>query len=121
MKKIEAILGPCAVTPVRDLLFSHGYRDIVVSDVNCAESNGACAHCHRGVDYESGAPQLKLETTVEDGTAMSIAHSILTISHHHDGSDEAVSACPLDGVFSIRISNLGDTTTPGGEGNLRSL
>ena len=78
MKKVEALIPTCQVSPVTDALRKQGVDHMVISEV--LQSGSSQDRAYRGVkyavDYE---PEIKLETVVSDQFVTATTNRILEV------------------------------------------
>jgi len=108
MRKVEAIIVPHLLEPVRDSLLAHGVQGLSVSEVR--ESGDASLHAgyYRGAAYETTLhPRLKLEIVVPDEDAMPIACAIVDLARTDRAPAGSVVVSPVEDAVRVRTGEHG--------------
>jgi len=108
MKKVEAIIVPHMLDPVRDSLVARGVQGLSVAEVHARGDRPPGGHCYRGTAYELElAPRLKLEIVAADEDAMAIALGIVDVVRTDHVPDGSVTISPVENAVRIRTGEHG--------------
>jgi len=108
MRKVEAIIVPHLLDPVRDSLLAHGVQGLSVSEVR--EGGAAPLHAgyYRGAAYETALhPMLKLEIVVPDEDAVPIACAIVDLARADRAPEGSVAISPVEDAVRVRTGEHG--------------
>jgi nitrogen regulatory protein P-II 1 len=108
MRKVEAIIVPHLLEPVRDSLLAHGVQGLSVSEVREGGDAPLRAGYYRGAAYETALhPRLKLEIVVPDEDAMPIACAIVDLARTDRAPAGSVVISPVEDAVRVRTGEHG--------------
>jgi nitrogen regulatory protein P-II 1 len=108
MKKVEAIIAPHMLDPVRDSLVARGVQGLTVTEVRASGDAPPSRRCYRGAAYELElSPKLKLEIVAADEDAMAIALTIVDVVRTDHVPDGSVTIGPVENAVRIRTGEHG--------------
>jgi nitrogen regulatory protein P-II 1 len=109
MKKIEAIIKPTMMEPVKEALFQHGIRGMTVSEVN------GCGNQHGHKEYYRGAevlvnmlPKVKFEIISNDERVDELVEIIQRTANTNEVGDGKIFILPIDDVIRVRTGEHGE-------------
>lgn len=109
MKKIEAIIKPHMLDPVKDALSQLGLRGMTVSDVKGYGRQKGHVEQYRGAEYEVVfRPKVKIEVVVPDSIAADIVEAIQKTANTGSIGDGKIFVSSLEDVVRIRTGEKGD-------------
>jgi len=113
MKKLEAIIAPYMLDPVRESLLSRGVQGLSVSEVREGGDEPVRMNYYRGTAYEVALhPKIKLEIVVSDEDAMAIALAIVEATRTaRAGGSVTISA--VEDAIRIRTGEHGPAAIDG--------
>lgn len=110
MKKIEAIIKPFKLAPVKEALAKERIRGMTICEVKGFGRQRGHPECYRGAEYiVDFLPKIKLEILVDDGAAAKVADAILTAARTGRLGDGKISILPMDEVIRIRTGERGES------------
>src|SRR5262249_45138791 len=108
MKKLEVIIVPHMLDPVRDSLLARGVQGLSVSEVRADGDAPVSKRYYRGTAYDMDlSPKLKLEIVAADEDAMPIALTIVDVVRTHHVPDGSVTISPVENAIRIRTGERG--------------
>ena len=103
MKKIEAIVKPSKMEPVREALANLGINGITLTQVaGCARSQELSGFAPKGTFANDVCPKIKVEFFVSDVLAGPVASTIVETAHTGSANDGSVCIFPVEEVISIQ-------------------
>ena len=111
MKKIEAIIRPLRLEPVKAALAEEGnITGLTVSDVRGSGRHGGHpVGIYRGHEYViTLPPKIKVELTVPDGDADRIVDLIITHARTGEEGDGKIFVLPMGDAIRVRTGDHGD-------------
>ena len=109
MKKIEAIIQPFKLEPVKEALHKMSVEGMTVTEVKGFGRQKGIREVYRGMEYQVDfLPKVKIEIVVPDEKADSITKTI--IEHARTGriGDGKIFVYPVAEVIRIRTGETGD-------------
>ncbi len=109
MYKIEAIIRPHLLEPVRDALQDINVVGITASDCRGSGSQRGVTHSFRGSQYGSGlSPRVKIEIVVADTLKDAVVDTIQKTATTGEVGDGKIWVTSLQEVVRIRTNERGD-------------
>jgi len=109
MKKIEAIIQPFRLDPVRDALQEIGIDGITVSEVRGHGRQKGHTEVYRGVEYKIDLiPKIKLELFVNDTRAEEVISTIATTANTGKIGDGKIFIFDVSDAVRIRNGDRGE-------------
>ena len=109
MKKIEAIIKPFKLDPVREALDSLGIQGMTVTEVKGYGRQKGHVEMYRGAEYAiSFIPKVKIETVVTDDLADKVIAAITEKARTGKIGDGKIFISTLDDVVRIRTGDTGE-------------
>lgn len=112
MKKIEAIIRPMRLEPVKAALAEEsGITGMTISDVRgCGRQGGHPAGVYRGQQYViSLPPKIKIELTVTDDAVDRIIATIVSYARTGEQGDGKIFVLPVGDAVRVRTGDRGDS------------
>ncbi len=109
MKKIEAIVRPLALEPLKEALFQAGITGLTVSEVyGCGNQHGWKEY-YRGREVSvTTLPKVKFEVIVDDDQVDGIVEVIIATTRTGEVGDGKIFVHPIEGVVRIRTGERDD-------------
>ncbi len=108
MKKIEIIVKPHKLEDVKEALAEIGIQGLTVTEVRDFGHQEKQTEIYRGNKYiVEFAPNVKIETVVEDAQVEGIVHAALAAAKFGETGDGQVFTMPVDEVVRIRTGETG--------------
>jgi nitrogen regulatory protein P-II 1 len=108
MKKIEAIIKPFALEPVKSALSDKGITGMTVSEVKGHGRQKGHTEIYRGAEYVVDfLPKIKIEMVVSADQAESIADCIRQAANSGKIGDGKIFILPVEEVIRIRTGERG--------------
>jgi nitrogen regulatory protein P-II 1 len=108
MKKIEAIIKPTMLEPVKEALFKHGVRGMTISEVQ------GCGNQHGHTEYFRGAevlvnmlPKVKFEIITIDERVDELIGIIQETANTNEVGDGKIFVMPIEDVVRVRTGERG--------------
>ncbi len=109
MKKIEAIIKPFKLDPVKDALAEVGVQGMTVTEVRGFGRTGGKKEVYRGSAYVVDfVPKIKLEIIVADGLVHQVLDTIGKAARTGQIGDGKIFVSPVDEVIRIRTGEKGE-------------
>lgn len=109
MNKIECIIRPGKLDPVKDALFDLGVYGMTVSQVMGCGSQRGWKEMYRGVEATINLlPKIKLEIVVCDDLVDRVVETICTVAQTGEIGDGKIFVYPLANAIRIRTKESGE-------------
>jgi nitrogen regulatory protein P-II 1 len=109
MKKIEAIIQPFKVEPVKEALHSLSVQGMTITEVKGFGRQKGIREVYRGMEYQVDfLPKVKLEVIVPDDKAKAIIDTIITKARTGRIGDGKIFVYPVSEVIRIRTGETGE-------------
>jgi nitrogen regulatory protein P-II 1 len=109
MKKIEAIIRPEKLEPLRLHLEEIGYPGMMVTEIEGHGKQGGVQHQWRGTQYKSTfLPKIKMEIVVTDGAVKKLVNAIIDVCRSGSVGDGKIFVSPVNDAIRIRTKEKGD-------------
>lgn len=110
MKKIEAIIQPFKLEPVREALDALGIHGMTVTEVKGYGRQKGHVEMYRGNEYAiSFKPKIKIETVVADDLAAKVVATITEKARVGKIGDGKIFISTIDDAVRIRTGDVGTT------------
>ncbi len=110
MKRIEAIIQPFQLDPVKAALIEAGITGITVTDVRGHGRQKGHSEVYRGAEYKVDfVPKIKLDMVVPSARAEEVASLIVEIAQTGKFGDGKIFISDIGEVIRIRNGERGDT------------
>jgi nitrogen regulatory protein P-II 1 len=107
VRKIEAILDPDQLDPVKEALGLIGARGMTVCEVTEAGAEPGRASLYRGTRYAFRRSKIRLEIVVDDGLADAVVRRLIVTANRDRASDGTIVVLPICDVIRIRTGERG--------------
>jgi nitrogen regulatory protein P-II 1 len=123
MKKIEAIIQPFKVEPVKEALHAISVEGMTVTEVKGFGRQKGIREVYRGMEYQVDfLPKVKIEIVASDDKVQAIINTIVDKARTGRIGDGKIFVYPVDEVLRIRTGETGDVAVYfRGGGRRRSL
>ncbi|MBM9616347.1 P-II family nitrogen regulator [Desulfobulbus rhabdoformis] len=109
MKKIEAIIKPFKLDPVREALDALGIQGMTITDVKGYGRQKGHVAMYRGHEYEiSYIPKVKIETVVTDEMSAQVVEAIKEKARTGKIGDGKIFISTVDETVRIRTGDTGE-------------
>jgi nitrogen regulatory protein P-II 1 len=109
VKKVEAIIKPFKLDPVKDALSEVGVQGMTVTEVRGFGRTGGKKEVYRGSAYVVDfVPKIKLEIIVPDGLVHQVIDTIGKAARTGQIGDGKIFVSPVDEVIRIRTGEKGE-------------
>jgi nitrogen regulatory protein P-II 1 len=109
MKKIEAIIQPFRLEPVKEALHAISVQGMTVTEVKGFGRQKGIREVYRGMEYQVDfLPKVKIEIIVSDEKAQQIVESIMNTARTGRIGDGKIFVYPIADVIRIRTGESGD-------------
>jgi nitrogen regulatory protein P-II 1 len=109
MKKIEAIIQPFKLEPVKEALHGLSVEGMTVSEVKGFGRQKGLREVYRGMEYQVDfIPKVKIEVVAADEKAQSIVETIMKAARTGRIGDGKIFVYPVAEVVRIRTGETGD-------------
>jgi nitrogen regulatory protein P-II 1 len=109
MKKIEAIIRPEKLEPLRLFLEEIGYPGMMVTDIEGHGRQGGVSHQWRGSQYKTTfLPKTKMEIVVPDSKVKKIVAAIIDVCRSGAVGDGKIFIIPVTDAIRIRTKEKGE-------------
>ena len=109
MKKIEAIIQPFRLEPVKEAMHAISVKGMTVSEVKGFGSQKGLREVYRGMEYQVDfLPKVKIEIVTSDDKVQTVIDTI--VKHARTGriGDGKIFIYPVTEVIRIRTGEAGD-------------
>jgi nitrogen regulatory protein P-II 1 len=109
MKKIEAIIQPFRLEPVKEALHAISVQGMTVTVVKGFGRQKGISEVYRGMEYQVDfLPKVKMEVVASDDKVQSIVETIMTAARTGRIGDGKIFVYPVAEVIRIRTGESGD-------------
>ncbi len=109
MKKIEAIIKPFRLEPVRDALAALGVQGMTITEVKGFGRQKGHTEFYRGAEYAVDfLPKMKVEVVVPDAMVQPVIDEIMRAAKTGKIGDGKILIIPVDNAIRIRTGEEGD-------------
>ena len=109
MKKIEAIIQPFNLEPVKEALHAISVEGMTVSEVKGFGRQKGIREVYRGMQYQVDfLPKVKIEIVASDDKVQAIIDTIVDKARTGRIGDGKIFVCPVAEVVRIRTGETGD-------------
>ena len=109
MKKIEAIIQPFRLEPVKEALHAISVQGMTVTEVKGFGRQKGLREVYRGMEYQVDfLPKVKIEVIASDDKAQVIVETIMTNARTGRIGDGKIFVYPVAEVIRIRTGEAGD-------------
>ncbi len=109
MKKIEAIIQPFKLEPVKEALHSLSVQGMTVSEVKGFGRQKGIREVYRGMEYQVDfIPKVKIEVVAPDDMAPTIVETIMKVARTGRIGDGKIFVYPVAEVIRIRTGETGN-------------
>lgn len=109
MKKIEAIIQPFKVEPVKEALHGISVEGMTVTEVKGFGRQKGIREVYRGMEYQVDLlPKVKIEIVASDDKVQLIVDTILKNARTGRIGDGKIFVYPVEEVIRIRTGETGD-------------
>jgi len=109
MKKIEAIIQPFKLEPVKEALHGLSVQGMTVTEVKGFGRQKGIREVYRGMEYQVDfLPKVKIEIVAPDEKAQVIVEAIMTNARTGRIGDGKIFVYPVAEVIRIRTGEMGD-------------
>ena len=109
MKKIEAIIQPFKLEPVKEALHNISVQGMTVTEVKGFGRQKGIREVYRGMEYQVDfLPKVKIEIIVSDDKVQAIVETIMTNAHTGRIGDGKIFVYPVSEIIRIRTGESGD-------------
>jgi nitrogen regulatory protein P-II 1 len=109
MKKIEAIIQPFKLEPVKEALHNLSVQGMTVTEVKGFGRQKGIREVYRGMEYQVDfLPKVKIEVVASDDKAQAIVETIMNTARTGRIGDGKIFVYPVAEVVRIRTGETGD-------------
>jgi nitrogen regulatory protein P-II 1 len=109
MKKIEAIIQPFKVEPVKEALHAISVQGMTITEVKGFGRQKGIREVYRGMEYQVDfLPKVKIEVIAPDEKVQIIVDTIMNNAHTGRIGDGKIFVYPVSEVIRIRTGETGD-------------
>jgi nitrogen regulatory protein P-II 1 len=109
MKKIEAIIRPEKLEPLRLHLEDTGYPGMMVTEIEGHGKQGGVSHQWRGTQYKTTfLPKIKMEIVVPDAKVKKLVAGIIEVCRSGAVGDGKIFISPVNDAIRIRTEERGE-------------
>ncbi|MEJ2069807.1 MAG: P-II family nitrogen regulator [Syntrophobacterales bacterium] len=109
MKKIEAIIQPYRLEPVKEALHNISVQGMTVTDVKGFGRQKGLREVYRGMEYQVDfLPKVKIEVIAPDDKATAVVQTIMETARTGRIGDGKIFVYPVAEVIRIRTGETGD-------------
>ncbi len=110
MKKIEAIIQPFRLEPVKEALHSINVKGMTVTEVKGFGVQKGIREVYRGMEYQVDfLPKVKIEIVAADDKVQTVVETIVNKARTGRIGDGKIFIYPIGEVMRIRTGETGDT------------
>ncbi len=110
MKKIEAIIQPYKLEPVKEALHALSIQGMTVSEVKGFGRQKGIREVYRGMEYQVDfLPKVKLEIVVADDKVQAVVGTIINKARTGRIGDGKIFVYPVAEVIRIRTGETGES------------
>jgi len=109
MKKIEAIIQPFRLEPVKEALHGLSVRGMTVTEVKGFGQQKGIREVYRGMEYQVDfIPKIKIEVVAPDDKVRAIVGAIVSAARTGRIGDGKIFVSPVEETIRIRTGETGD-------------
>ena len=109
MKKIEAIIRPEKLEPLRLHLEEIGYPGMMITEIEGHGKQGGVQHQWRGTQYKTAfLPKIKVEIVVQDTRVKKLVAGIIEVCRSGAVGDGKIFIHPVSDAIRIRTKERGE-------------
>ncbi len=109
MKKIEAIIQPFKVEPVKEALHAISVQGMTVTEVKGFGRQKGIREVYRGMEYQVDfLPKVKIEVIAPDDKVKDIVDTIISNARTGRIGDGKIFVYPVEDVIRIRTGEVGE-------------
>ena len=109
MKKIEAIIRPEKLEPLRLHLENIGYPGMMITEIEGHGAQGGVVHQWRGSQYKTTfLPKIKMEIVVPDTKVKKLCDAIIEVCRSGAVGDGKIFVTPVNDAIRIRTKEKGE-------------
>ena len=109
MKKIEAIIRPEKLEPLRLHLEGIGYPGMMITEIEGHGKQGGVQHQWRGAQYKTTfLPKIKMEIVVSDAKVKKLCAAIIDVCRSGAVGDGKIFISPVSDAIRIRTKEKGE-------------
>ncbi len=109
MKKIEAIIQPFRMEPVKEALHGIAIQGMTVTEVKGFGRQKGLKEIYRGMEYQVDfLPKVKIEIVVTDDKAKEVTETIIKAARTGRIGDGKIFIYPIAEIVRIRTGETGD-------------
>jgi nitrogen regulatory protein P-II 1 len=109
MKKIEAIIQPYKVEPVKEALHAISVQGMTLTEVKGFGRQKGIREVYRGMEYQVDfLPKVKIEVIVSDDKVKEITETIIANARTGRIGDGKIFVYPVEEVIRIRTGETGE-------------
>jgi nitrogen regulatory protein P-II 1 len=109
MKKIEAIIQPFKLEPVKEALHNISVQGMTVTEVKGFGRQKGIREVYRGMEYQVDfLPKVKIEVIAPDDKAQAIVETIMNVARTGRIGDGKIFVYPVAEVVRIRTGETGN-------------
>lgn len=109
MKKVEAIIQPFKLEPVKEALHAISVQGMTVTEVKGFGRQKGIREIYRGMEYQVDfLPKVKIEVVVADDKAQTIVDTIVAQARTGRMGDGKIFVYPVAEVIRIRTGETGE-------------
>ena len=102
MKKIEAIIQPSRLEPVKEALHNISVQGMTVTDVKGFGRQKGLREVYRGMEYQVDfLPKVKIEVIAPDKKAQAVVNTIMDTARTGRIGDGKIFVSPVEEVYTI--------------------
>ncbi len=110
MQKIEAIIQPYKLEPVKEALHAISVKGMTVSEVKGFGTQKGIREVYRGMEYQVDfLPKVKIEVVAEDEKVKAIVNTIIAKARTGRIGDGKIFVYPVAEVIRIRTGETGES------------
>jgi nitrogen regulatory protein P-II 1 len=110
MKKIEAIIQPFKLEPVKEALHAVGVQGMTVTEVKGFGVQKGIREVYRGMEYQVDfLPKVKIEIVAQDDKVKAIVETITSKARTGRIGDGKIFVYPVEEVIRIRTGETGES------------
>ena len=109
MKKVEAIIQPFKLEPVKEALHQMSVQGMTVTEVKGFGRQKGLREVYRGMEYQVDfLPKVKIEVVAPDQQVEAITSAIINVARTGKVGDGKIFIYPLTEVIRIRTGETGE-------------
>jgi nitrogen regulatory protein P-II 1 len=109
MKKIEAIIQPFRLEPVKEAMHAISVKGMTVSEVKGFGTQKGLREVYRGMEYQVDfLPKVKIEVVTSDDKVQTVVEAIIKNARTGRIGDGKIFIYPVAEVIRIRTGETGD-------------